>query len=72
MTKKHFIQFAEYINNLPVKQYGRGEREGMAEMVCKIAIGDNPKFNKGRFLKACGLDSPEVYPATGNKDLALA
>ncbi len=52
MSKKHFIAFAEYIKNLPVKQYGAGERQDMAEMVAKIAIQDNPNFDRARFFKA--------------------
>jgi hypothetical protein len=56
MTKKHFIQFAEHIKNLPVKSHGRGERESMANMVCEIASKDNPRFDRARFMVACGLN----------------
>lgn len=55
MTKKHFIAFAKYIKELPVKQYGAGERRDMAEMVAKIAAQHNPNFNRARFFAACGL-----------------
>ena len=52
MTQKDFIAFAKYISNLNPKQFGRGEREDMANMV--IAVQDNPNFNKEKFLKAAG------------------
>ena len=55
MTKKHFIAFAKYIANLNPKQFGRGEREDMANMVAAIAAQDSSLFDKERFLKACGL-----------------
>ena len=59
MTKKHFIQFAKYI-----KHTAHSEESGschidtaraMANMVCMVAAGDNPKFDRARFFKACGL-----------------
>jgi len=54
MTKKHFIKFAAEINEHRIS-YSRHEAQTMADMVCKIAISDNPNFDKARFLKACGL-----------------
>ena len=60
MTKKHFIQFAKFIKNYGsgcekgAEKINRIVREDMARMVCEVQ--DNPNFDKGRFLSACGLD----------------
>lgn len=55
MTKKDFEAFAEYIKNLPVKQFGAGEREDMAIMVAEIASKSNPRFDKKQFFVTCEL-----------------
>ncbi len=55
MSKKHFVQFAEYIAALPPKQYGEGEKMDMAEMVAVIAEKDNSRFDRARFFAACGV-----------------
>lgn len=51
MTKKHFIEFAQYIKNFPAQN--EQERKNMAQMVIDIAKRDNPKFDEVRFLAAC-------------------
>jgi len=52
MTKKHFIALAREIafsNNSP-------EAKTFAAMVIiRVAQGDNPRFDRARFLEACGL-----------------
>jgi hypothetical protein len=63
MTKKHFIQFANHIASYGAdcapcdKQTTTFARIDMARMVIKIAIADNPLFDKSRFVKACGLEN---------------
>ena len=62
MTKKHFIGFANNIKRDVDTANGSQSvaRENLlrvaaekAQMVC--AVQDNPNFDKGRFLRACGL-----------------
>jgi hypothetical protein len=60
MTKKHYIQFAEYIRNR-FNEAGTDHELNMRttvamEMVIKIATQDNPRFDRNRFMSACGLD----------------
>lgn len=50
MTKKHFIAAARYIKDCPVNETIKRELAGLV-----IAMNDNPNFDKGRFLAACGL-----------------
>lgn len=60
MTKMHFIAFARYIHDspLPVET-----RQAMAEMV--IAVQDNPRFDRDRFLAACGLGQKQLKHPIG-------
>ena len=62
MTKKHFEAFARYIREWEVEtmdaeasrtQYA--ERTAMAAMVADVSARDNPRFDRARFMKACGL-----------------
>ena len=54
VTKKHFIEFARYI--LALKgEFTEEARLAMADVVATVAEGDNPRFDRARFLKACGL-----------------
>jgi len=56
MSKKHYIKFANYIKEcLDADSIDKFQAERMAEMI--INCNDNPRFNKQRFLKACGLNS---------------
>ena len=54
MTKKHFEAFAEYIK----AQKGitsDTDLRTFADIVAAVASRDNPRFDRDRFLKACGL-----------------
>ena len=60
MTKKHYDQFAEIIKytytDIESSSYGDIElARKMANMVIKVSIKDNPRFDKKRFLADCGL-----------------
>jgi len=54
MTKKHFIQFANEIKNLVV-QGKRKEAEAACVVVVNVGFDANPRFDKARFIAACGL-----------------
>jgi hypothetical protein len=69
MTKKHFIEFARIIKaQVDAAQPAPGGIKTIdmniaddnarfaAEMVAKVALADNPRFNKARFFAACGLN----------------
>jgi len=52
MTKKHFIAFAREI-----AESGQSEltRWAMARLIIRVAIEHNPRFDRNRFISACGL-----------------
>ena len=57
MSKKHFEAFAQYIREYSEQCPGvTKEKQAMAQMICKIAARDNPRFDCRRFLVACGLE----------------
>jgi hypothetical protein len=49
-TRQHFREFAEIISKVP-----KARRKEEAERYCKMFQADNPRFDKEKFLKACGL-----------------
>lgn len=60
MTKKHFIalaaEIADYVrfsNDTPerTKEYATFA----ARVICSVAKADNPRFDRDRFMRACGL-----------------
>jgi len=50
-TRKHFQSVALTVSAIADKS----EREKQAEFQAKIFAADNPRFDKSRFLAACGL-----------------
>lgn len=53
MTRKHYIKFARMI----AEMLDRSEARRMAFALCEEFGADNPRFDRSRFLKACGLES---------------
>jgi hypothetical protein len=51
MTRKHFVAMAKEIAQMP----NMAERLTVALAFCKVAASDNPRFDSGRFLTACGV-----------------
>lgn len=51
MSKKHFIDFAKEIANLP----DRDDARVAADVVIAVALRHNVNFNTERFLAACDL-----------------
>jgi superfamily I DNA/RNA helicase len=63
MTKKHFEAFARIIRDAtphagPEESnlYDVATRHAMAYLVIAVAERDNLRFDRSRFLLACGLD----------------
>ena len=56
MTKKHFIALAREIaqsnNGIEAKMFA-------AMVVVRVAQLDNPRFDRARFLTACGLEATQ-------------
>lgn len=50
MTRKHFEMAARNIAAMP-----ESERLKHAEAWIKVCAADNPRFDKARFLAACGI-----------------
>jgi hypothetical protein len=64
MTRKHFEAIAAAIaaQAASTRHYPEQERQaaldsigGIADAIADIAEQDNPRFARGRFLKACGI-----------------
>lgn len=62
MSRKHYIQFAEFIKNYGADRVEHDKtvnsivRKDMAYMVAQIAKQDNPNFDRNRFFYACGVE----------------
>jgi hypothetical protein len=56
MTKKHFIAIAALFRDERPndKRTSELQYDRLLEGIIKIALEDNPRFDRGRFLKACG------------------
>ena len=50
LTKKHFIATAKTVKELPKKQ-----RKVVAEKFAQKYVAENPRFDRAKFLKACGV-----------------
>ncbi len=61
MTKKHFESFARLIRDFEhptvFVQVSYAERAFAAFIVAEVAECDNPRFDRSRFLRACGLEN---------------
>ncbi len=56
MTRKDFIKVAKYISSLK-ESLPFEARMSMAEFQCEIFADSNPRFNREKFLRACGLEN---------------
>ncbi len=70
MTKKDYEKFARVIEGMSIvgepiiysqqkDAYLAGARQQakfIAEEMCSIFAADNPRFDRNRFLKACGIE----------------
>lgn len=61
MTKKHFIAIAHTIRTqLEAREKDAAEIEGIesvARALCADFYAANPRFDRARFLAACGVDA---------------
>jgi hypothetical protein len=63
MTRKHFIMMADTIRRQVDKAKGTAlEKEWLPELkeqandIASICAKSNPRFNRSRFFRACGLE----------------
>lgn len=65
MTRKDYEKFAAIFRQIDMDpetdtdMYDRGHTEAMhyfAGSLCSIFAADNPRFDRSRFLKACGIE----------------
>ena len=59
MTKKHYIAIAEIIATNPFSHLVSGHNANLdnALRLADYFATDNPKFNRTRFLQACGIET---------------
>jgi hypothetical protein len=53
MTKRHYVEIAKVI----ASYQGKSERLWFGEHLADVFAKDNASFDRGRFLKACGVQS---------------
>jgi hypothetical protein len=51
MSRKHFIALADAVKGISNPQ----ERERAARAIADVCAGANSNFDRGRFLRACGV-----------------
>lgn len=60
MTKKHYVAIAAAIKSgeeaRPVSATSASTQEQIAMACADYFASDNPRFDRARFLKACGVD----------------
>lgn len=56
MTRKHYKLIAGAL--LPYA--GTAAHAPIALALARVLAGDNPRFNRERFLRACGLNNPTL------------
>lgn len=52
LTKKHFIAFA---NEIRLSHGTYAEKDWAAQIIITVARQSNPRFDREKFLAACGL-----------------
>ena len=59
MTKRHFEAFARHIKAHKGINSVASLRN-FADIVCAVASESNPRFDRQRFMEACGLEPEKV------------
>lgn len=59
MTRKDYVAIAAAIHNAPWSDSMTAEATitAIAENIAEVMSRDNPRFDRERFLKACGVQS---------------
>jgi len=56
MSRKHFIAIAAAINNPELDgASSQAVKEGIALALCEVFEKENPNFDAGKFMSACGF-----------------
>ncbi len=58
MSKKHYIEIAQAIkaSEVPATAETRKSIAELAKRLANVFAADNPRFDRARFIKACGVD----------------
>lgn len=59
MTRKDYVAIAQIIQNVRYLVDRDGESDHIAEVARQLANymrGDNPRFDRSRFMQACGIE----------------
>lgn len=54
MTKKDYVAIAQVLNSAII---GQASPERVAEKMAEVFKLDNPRFDRARFLAACGVQA---------------
>ena len=54
MTRKHYIAIAKAIAELDLP---KPNKAAVADTIADCCQADNPRFDRARFLAACGIES---------------
>lgn len=62
MTRKHYVAMAATIRRVltasePIREADRARAQHTADAFVSLAERDNPRFDKARFIAACGLEA---------------
>ena len=58
MTRKHYVAIAEILRaRKGIWSTAELARKDIAERIADTMANDNPRFDRARFLKACGVQS---------------
>ena len=49
-TRRHYVDIARLVSKFPPK-----ERKEETEKYCRLFAADNPRFDRAKFMKACGV-----------------
>lgn len=60
MTRKHYEAIAQVFTQYTQREEDRKIAEHIARNMCAYFQADNPKFQKQRFLEACGIEKSQT------------
>lgn len=67
LTRQHFVLFAAAIKDACIHD---DDRQRIAHAFARICQNSNPRFNRDRFLSACGVDSAQADRAPAGESLS--
>lgn len=56
MQHRHFAEIARAISSATFHGFNHKQQRAMADMFAHELAGTNPRFDRARFLRACGVE----------------